>query len=237
MEIIRIFDDDSDHLYLQGTAIIIFCFADDMLIMSASLNGLQASMNKLGAYCNRWNLEVNTEKTKALHIRKPGTRTGIEDDSKLMYNDQIIEWVQSFSYLGVEVTDKGHMQTLSAPIRKKAARAQFKLSRLVRSLSFDTKIWLHRVMVDPILVHGAEVWLLQNRCQLVKQYGIYQTYNDKGKRPIPGKRTKRQFIRIQIGAHEIHISIRNQRGFRRIPVVHRGGSYQLQMEIRRDGAI
>ena len=148
------------------------------------------STNKLALYCGRWNLEVNTQKTKVMHIHKSGTRRDLAMDGNITYKNQVIEWVHSFSYLGVEITDKGHMQTLTVPIRRKAAKAEFKMARLVRSLSFDTKIWLHRVMVDPILLHGMEIWLPQNIGQIVNQYGIYQTFNDKGKKPIAGERTK-----------------------------------------------
>ena len=92
------------------------------------------------------------------------------------------------------------MQTATAPMKAKANRAQFKLSKLVRSLSFDTKLWLHQTMVDPILLHGAEVWIAQNRASLVRKHGIYKTYGDQGVKPIPGEKTKRLFVRTQMGA-------------------------------------
>ena len=72
--------------------------------------------------------------------------------------------------------------------------------KLVRSLNFDMKVWLHRSMVDPILLHGAEVWVAQNRAKWVQQLGIYNTYTDKGRKPIPGETSKRSFVRVQMGA-------------------------------------
>ena len=92
-----------------------------------------------------------------MHISKPEGRANLLGRYPLTYRGKGIEWVTSFSYLGVELTEKGHLQTLSVPMRTNASRAQFKLAKLVRSLSFDTKMWLHRALVDPILMHGIEV--------------------------------------------------------------------------------
>ena len=75
MDIIRILNLDTDPVFLQGKAIYILCFADDLLLLAAGPEGLQTSLNKLADYCNKWNLEVNINKTKAMCIRKPGKNT------------------------------------------------------------------------------------------------------------------------------------------------------------------
>ena len=200
MDIIRIFKMESDPLFLQGKAIYILCFADDLLLLSSSPCGLQVSLNNLASYSDKWSLEVNTKKTKAMHIMAPGSKGPQVGNYELMYKGEVIEWVPSFSYLGVEITEKGHLQTKQAPMYTKASRAQFKLMKLVRSLNFDMKLWLHRTMVDPILLHGAEVWVAQNRAKLIQKIGIYNTYADKGKKPMAGENAKRTFVRIQMGA-------------------------------------
>ena len=200
MDVIQIFNLDSDPLFLQGHAIYILCFADDLLLLAAGIEGLQISMDKLAHYCDIWGLEVNISKTKAMRIRKPGKKLNPLGTLTLTFKGDAVEWVTSFNYLGVEVTDRGNLQTVTAPMKAKANRAQFKLSKLVRSLSFNTKIWLHRAMVDPILLHGAEVWIAQNRASLVRKHGIYRTSGDQGVKPIPGEKTKRLFVRTQMGA-------------------------------------
>ena len=143
---------------------------------------------------------MNTQKTKAMRISTPGAKKPVIGNYELKYKGELIEWVSSFSYLGVEITEKGHLQTHKATMFGKANRAQFKLMKLVRSLKFDLKLWLHRAMVDPILLHGAEVWVTQNRAKAIQQKGIYNTYADKGQKPLPGETIKRAFVRIQMGA-------------------------------------
>jgi hypothetical protein len=41
-------------------------FADDPVILSESQAGLQNSLNKLEKYCYKWQLTVNTNKTKIM---------------------------------------------------------------------------------------------------------------------------------------------------------------------------
>ena len=39
-------------------------FADDLVLVADSESGLQDSMNRLDAFCNTWDLKINTEKQK-----------------------------------------------------------------------------------------------------------------------------------------------------------------------------
>ena len=44
---------------------IILLFADDTVLISESIHELQELLNKLSSYCKKWNIMVNTDKTKA----------------------------------------------------------------------------------------------------------------------------------------------------------------------------
>jgi hypothetical protein len=47
---------------------IILLFADDMVIFAKSIEQLQSNLNNLKLYCNKWGLEVNTDKTKTMFL-------------------------------------------------------------------------------------------------------------------------------------------------------------------------
>ena len=47
----------------------ILLFADDTILLSESLQELQLLLNKLSEYCKKWNIKVNTDKTKAMLFR------------------------------------------------------------------------------------------------------------------------------------------------------------------------
>ena len=56
---------------------------------------MQLALNKLHKYCDKWALEVNTSKTKLMHIGKM-------DNTPITLNGDNIEVVSSFRYLGLE---------------------------------------------------------------------------------------------------------------------------------------
>ena len=197
MDIIKIFGEDCDPAYLQGVAVGVLLFADDLALISTSQEGLQKAMRKLEIYCKQNQLTVNTSKTKTLAISK--TRRNVENLQPLLFLEQPLEWVQGFSNLGVYIDNKGRMQSPPAPILTKARKAQFRLVNLGRSLSFGTKMWLHQTMIDPILLHGVEVWGLEGRQKTLTQEGIYNTLNESGANPKGIEKVKRQYIRMQMG--------------------------------------
>ena len=71
--------------------------------------------------------------------------------------------------------DNGCFHTKTAPIRLKAVQAQCKLNRMVWSLLFDTKMWLQSTMVDPVRMHGMDVWACEDRSKQVLDGGVFTT--------------------------------------------------------------
>ena len=51
-------------------SIYLLLFADDAVIFSETIEGLQESLNNLAWYCDKWNLTVNIDKTKIMVFRK-----------------------------------------------------------------------------------------------------------------------------------------------------------------------
>ena len=47
-------------------------YADDMVIFSETKEGLQKGLNNLDVYCWKWDISVNTRKTKVVVFRKGG---------------------------------------------------------------------------------------------------------------------------------------------------------------------
>ena len=45
-------------------------WADDILILSETEKGLQEKLNGLASYCKKNKLEVNTDKTKTIYLRR-----------------------------------------------------------------------------------------------------------------------------------------------------------------------
>ena len=128
--------------------------ADDLIIIFAGHHDQQRALDKLFTYCTEWNLTINTDKTMVMHV--PCRSVRLETPPPVVYDGVILEWGEGFNYLGVFINTKGIFQPKNAPIVLKAHKAQFKLTTMVCMLTFDTKMWLHQAMVDPILLQGAE---------------------------------------------------------------------------------
>ena len=79
----------------------ILMFADDMIILSTTVEGLQNGLNNLSDYCKKWGLTVNISKTKIMVFRKGGKLSDIE---KWFFNGMLLDIVASFNYLGCEIS-------------------------------------------------------------------------------------------------------------------------------------
>ena len=47
-------------------------FADDLVLISETAEGLQNCLNALQNYCDKWCLSINTDKTKVMIFNKGG---------------------------------------------------------------------------------------------------------------------------------------------------------------------
>ena len=218
--------------HLNGVKIPALLYADDAILLSESKAGLQGGLICLWNYCNANGLTVNTDKTKVMVLWSNAPK----DISKLniLYGDSILDQVERFVYLGVEIRSNGKLHTDESPMLMKANRAQFKLSQTVYNLAFDTVLWLHERMVDPIISHGCEVWGPIGKGRKIKEFGIYESLRDEGKSELVGEKIRMRFLRLRTGVpkYSASLAVRGETGFRPIyPVVFaRGLDYLALVE-------
>ena len=150
-----------DNLYIIDTFIRLLMFADDMVIFSTSIKGLQEGLNNLADYCKKWGLTVNISKTKIVIFRKGGK---IGKEEKWYYNGNVVEIVSSFKYVGCELTSSGSFKNCIANLVSSARRALFSLKRdLSKNIEIlpETHINMFNLMISPILSYGCEIWGLR----------------------------------------------------------------------------
>ena len=141
-------------------------YADDTVMLSESKEGLQESLNRLGKYCEKWGMKVNTDKTKIM-ICTPGNE---KDESKFYFEDNLVERVDRYKYLGIIFNSKGNFTEAKQMLYEKARKASFKLGKLVNNENLSPKILidLFDKMLKPIAMYGAEIWLsplkIQKNC-------------------------------------------------------------------------
>jgi len=83
---------------IAGINIKVLLYADDLVLISDSSDGLQTMINAFHEYCSHWCLTVNLEKSKVMVFRK-GARLSANLSWK--YGDHEIQIVNEYKYLGV----------------------------------------------------------------------------------------------------------------------------------------
>ena len=133
-------------------------YADDIVIFAYSSEQLQNSLNALSDYCSRWEMVVNTNKTKIMIFRKGGR---LPENPNFYYKGQIVNMVNKFTYLGVVFTTGGSFSEAQKTIAGQALKAIFQMNKYLYTFSNLTvrhKIDLFDKLISPILNYGSEVW-------------------------------------------------------------------------------
>jgi hypothetical protein len=146
-------DDGPD---LAGTAVKLLLYADDLVLMSKSLRGLQKQLDELSAFCKERDLTMNVKKTKVVVF---GSRV---NSSPLHYDGSPVEEVASFRYLRIELHRNGSLKTAVKHLAAAGQRAVFTLRRRCTGLKInDIAIvcQLFDALVKPVLSYGCELWV------------------------------------------------------------------------------
>lgn len=80
-------------LEVKDFNLFLIMYADDMVIFSESISGLQNMLDTLYEYTSKWPLSVNTSKTKIVAFRNEGK---VNANEKWFYDNKEIEIVDSF---------------------------------------------------------------------------------------------------------------------------------------------
>ena len=81
-------------------------WADDILILSETKEGLQSKLNLLQEYSKTNKLTVNTKKTQCMIFNKTGR---LLKNHEFYYNNTVLECVREYKYLGSLVTPSGEI--------------------------------------------------------------------------------------------------------------------------------
>ena len=153
-----IFNDACDPVQLGEDSISSVSWADDLLLLSTSVTGLQRCLDLLHAYCYKWGLHVNTLKTKAMVLTKQRYKT-----ERFMYNGTLLECVKSFNYLGFDISRNGKFSNL---INDRVLKAEKTSNMVLQAIMTDKNVSVKLLLslfdkqIYPILSYGCSVWSL-----------------------------------------------------------------------------
>ena len=153
-DIVQYVENDCSPL-LNGKNLHCLLYADDLVLLSTSKDGIQCAVNGLENYVKDWGIEVNVSKTKMMVFNSEAIL--IEPNVKL--GDVAVESVCSYKYLGLLLNVKGNLEVARKDLLDRGLKAMFKLTSLFKVFkpSYLTSVHLFDSVVKPVLLYGADI--------------------------------------------------------------------------------
>lgn len=208
-DIDKIFDQSvSDPVVLNSTKLNCLIYADDVLLLSESKEGLQSCLNSLQTYCDFWKLKINTDKTKVIIFSVGKTK---KENIQFKLNDSVIEIVEKYKYLGILLSYNGNLKHAADHMYQKSLKAIFSLKSKILdydSMSNTLKFKLFDTLIRPILTYGAEIW--------VCDYNIKEKTLD----TLPFEKIHNRFCKYLLGVHKKASNLASRLEFGREPILN-----------------
>ena len=169
-----IFDDACHPVTVNSLTTNSMLFADDLVLLSESAEGIQRCLGKLKNYCHQWGLTINQDKTKVIIFNKGSKKL---KKFKFYVNDSEIEIAQSYCYLGIIFFSCGTFNRAISALHDKARKAFFALKQMETSQHPLLTISLFDKLVLPIMTYAVEVWgpFLLNKSKCAKSCSLKST--------------------------------------------------------------
>ena len=133
-------------------------YADDIVLISDSIRGLQRHINTLQTFCEVSGMNVNLKKTKVVVFKNGGRLSKYE---KWYLDGEKIECVSYYKYLGLLFSTRNICSKAINTLVIQAEKTSNIILSSLRSIgeaSFDIYAKVFDCMILPTLSYGAEIW-------------------------------------------------------------------------------
>ena len=151
--------DDFDHscspVLLGQKHISCLLYADDLVLLSESQDGLQNCLNTTWEYCKSWGLEINYTKSKVM-IFNNGSRLS---NVKFFIDETELEIVRHYKYLGIMLSLNGKFTQALLDLTRRGQKAFFKLKNIFNNIPCSAPNCMHIFdhTVKPVLLYASEI--------------------------------------------------------------------------------
>lgn len=167
---------------INGVDLSLLLYADDIVLISDSEQSLQVMINVVNEWCKRWQMNINSGKTKIMHFRQKSRQ---QTDYVFTFGAEQLEVVNSYRYLGIELDYSLDYTVTSDTLASAGSKA---LGSLIAThfnsngLPFETYSKVYHNTVVPILDYGAGVWSNKTykKCEQI-DYRAMRTFLGVGK--------------------------------------------------------
>jgi exonuclease III len=164
------FQKDCEPVSIGSRSLSCIQYADDLVILSQSKDGLQKCLDNLDEYCMKWKLRINTTKSKHMVISKKRIKKKYE----IRMGDKPLEWVNTYNYLGMTVSSNGSFMPCKEMLKAKGQKAMYKLKSIIMGTNITKSLSLKMFdqLVFPILSYGSEIWAVQDFNKIIRDHTI-----------------------------------------------------------------
>ena len=159
-----IFDEQCDPVTLTDININHFLYADDLVLLSHSKEGLQRCLDRVHKHSSDKYLTINISKSKTMIFNPPGRLI----KQYFTINGTTLEPVGSFCYLGFEVKASGTVKYAVKTLYDKANKAMRSLFNAISRFNIPVKVALHlfHTFIAPISLYNFENCIALSEKQL-----------------------------------------------------------------------
>ena len=171
---------------LDTYELLALLLADDIILCSETVVGLQCQLNILYRAACKLHLSVNLQKSNIIVFRKGGY---LAEKERWFYNGTIMPVVNAYKYLGIIFSTKLSFTAACKDVSSKAKRALvFIIQRLRQYDNSSVKIFLKifDAQIQPIMQYGSEIWGLYQaaaECEKIHLYALKKFLNVDMKTP------------------------------------------------------
>ena len=150
------FDDSCVPVSLNNRKLSCLLYADDLIILSESKEGMENCLERLNKFCSKWKLEINIDKSKAMVLNQRGSKP----KGSLRIGNAHLDYVTSYTYLGMEISSNGAFTSCKQTLAAKGKKAMNRLKSVISGTNIKKSLALKMFdqLVLPVLMYGGEVW-------------------------------------------------------------------------------
>lgn len=132
-------------------------FADDLVILSKTKEGLQQLLDVVETFSHTWALKINLAKTKIMIFQN---RSRCRENKYIFRaGNQVLQHTQEYTYLGLKLSSTGNFNLAVNELKAKALRVFYMIKNTIRhEIPIQTWLKILKAIIEPIALYGSEIW-------------------------------------------------------------------------------
>ena len=129
-----------------------------MVLIAPSSNALQAMLNKVSNWCNKWRITLNNSKTKVIHFRAKNTE---QCKHEFKCGEMTVDYCEKYKYLGLWLHENLDFTVTTKELAQAGNRALGKIISTFQNSggnAYNCFTLLFKSAILPILTYGSSVW-------------------------------------------------------------------------------